>query len=33
MARGGGSYDAVDTIDVHAPSWVATRQCGGYSHY
>ncbi len=28
---GGGSYDAVDTIDVQAPCWVATRQCGGYS--
>jgi hypothetical protein len=27
----GGSYDAVDTIDVQAPCWVATRQCGGYS--
>ena len=26
----GGSYDAVDTIDVQAPCWVATRQCGGY---
>jgi hypothetical protein len=34
---GGGSYDAVDTIDVQAPCWVATRQspttlsrqCGG----
>ncbi len=28
---GGGSYDAVDTIDVQALCWVATRQCGGYS--
>ena len=28
---GGGSYDEVDTIDVQAPCWEATRQCGGYS--
>jgi hypothetical protein len=31
---GGGSYDAVDIMDVQvqAPCWVATRQCGRYSH-
>jgi hypothetical protein len=31
MGGASGSYDAVDTIDVQAPCWVAARQCRGYS--